>query len=171
MATFDTRIKLKSDTEENWRLIESTFRPLPGELIIYSPDNDHRDYSRVKIGNEQRDALRDLPFIDAGTINGHEVEIVKLPTFDDRPSPGSPDKLYVDIQTNTIYHYDNASGYSKLSNFRLSVSRGSASQVSNWSPGVLTQATIENNTLKITNGQLPDVNIANISVVTDAVQR
>lgn len=169
MATFDTRIKLKSDTEANWLLVESTFRPLPGELIIYSPDTRH-DYCRVKIGNDQRDVLRDLHFVDAGTINGHEVEIVKLPTFEDRPSPGSPDKLYVDTATNTIYHYDNASGYSKLSNFKLSISQDYASQVSGWKPGVLTQATLENNVLKIVNGLLPEVSITNIQVVTNATQ-
>lgn len=166
MPTYNTRIQLKSDTETNWQVVDATFRPLPGELIIYSADNTH-PYCRVKIGNNERDTLRDLQFIDAGTINGNEVEIVKLASFDNRPQPGSPDKLYVDTSTNIIYHYDNASGYTQLSNFSFSVSPTSASQISGWSTGILTQAIIEDNTLKITNGSLPSLNYTNVQVVRD----
>ena len=81
--------------------------------------------------------------------NGNEVEIVKLASFNDRPSPGSPDKLYIDMSTNAIYHYDGASGYTQLSNFTLNTSRTEASKISQWRPGVLTEATLENNILKI----------------------
>lgn len=164
MPTYNTRIQLKSDTEANWQSVEATFRPLPGELIIYSADNTH-SYCRAKIGTPARDTLRDLPFIDAGTVNGNEVEIVKLNSFEDRPSPGSPDKLYIDTSTNIIYHYDNASGYTQLSNFSLSVSQTAATQISGWSTGILTQATIEDNILKITNGSLPSLNYTNVQVL------
>lgn len=170
-TTFNTRIQLKSDTEANWKLIENSFSPLPGELIIYSPDNEHHDYCRVKIGNEQRDTLRNLPFIDAGTIDGKAVEIVKLTSFNDRPSPGSPDKLYVDTSTNTIYHYDNNSGYSQLCNFTLDISTTSVSKISGWSPGRVTQASIEDNTLKIINGLLPEASITDLQVVSGATLR
>ena len=136
MAQFNTRIQLKSDTEAHWDLIKTTFKPLPGEMIIYSPDTTH-SYCRIKIG-DGASTLASLPFIDAGTING-----------------GSPDKLYIDMSTNAIYHYDGASGYTQLSNFTLNTSRTEASKISQWRPGVLTEATLENNILKITNGQLP----------------
>jgi len=78
-------------------------------MIIYSADETH-SYCRVKIGDGSSN-LASLDFLDAGTINGNEVEIVKLASFADRPSPGSPDKLYIDMSTNAIYHYDGASGY------------------------------------------------------------
>ena len=153
MQQYNTRIQLKSDTEAKWRLVETTFKPLAGEMIIYSADETH-SYCRVKIGDGSSN-LASLDFLDSGTINGNEVEIVKLASFADRPSPGSPDKLYIDMSTNAIYHYDGASGYTQLSNFTLNTSRTEASKISQWRPGVLTEATLENNILKITNGQLP----------------
>ena len=42
---FITRIQEKTDTSENWAIIESTFIPLYGELIIYS------DLGRMKVGD------------------------------------------------------------------------------------------------------------------------
>ena len=164
MQQYNTRIQLKSDTEARWRLIESTFRPLAGEMIIYSADDTH-SYCRVKIGDGSSN-LASLDFLDAGTINGNEVEIVKCANFSSFPSPGSTDKLYVDLNTNSIYHYDGASGYTQLSNFTLSVSKNEvASAISNWSSGVATSASIENNTLKIINGFVPSLSYTNIQVV------
>lgn len=164
MQQYNTRIQLKSDTEAKWRLIESTFRPLAGELIIYSADDTH-SYCRAKIGDGSSN-LASLPFIDAGTINGNEVEIVKCAGFSNLPSPGSPDKLYVDTTTNSIYHYDGASGYTQLSNFTLTVSKnGVTSAISNWSGGTATTASIENNTLKIINGLIPSLTYTNIQMI------
>ena len=45
-STVKTRIQLKNDTENNWN--KSRFIPLPGEIIIYSPDDSH-PFSRIKI--------------------------------------------------------------------------------------------------------------------------
>ena len=164
MQQYDVRIKLKSDIETEWDRIASSFKPLAGEMIIYSADSSH-SYCRVKIGDGEN-VLADLDFIDAGTINGHAVEIVKLANFDSRPSPGSPDKLYVDMTNNRIYHYDGASGYTQLSNFTLDVSKADMSKISSWSPGVLTSAAINNNVLQITNGQLPYLSYYNTQAVT-----
>lgn len=63
--TVKTRIQSKHDTEANWDLATG-FCPLPGEIIIYDPDANHR-LPRIKIG-EKKDAntnkpLKDLPFI------------------------------------------------------------------------------------------------------------
>lgn len=164
--TYNTRIQLKSDTQANWRLVEATFRPLPGEFILYSPDNDH-PYCRIKVGNSNQDLLRDLPFIDAGTINGNEVEIVKLDSINNRPQPGSPDKLYVDTSTNKIYHYDANSGYTQLSNFTYNVTKSDVSKISSWSSGIMTSLNVDGTTLKAINGVLPELLYYNTQAVSD----
>ena len=46
-------------TEAEWSKL-SDFRPLPGELIIFAPDNQH-SYSRMKIGDGNT-LLANLPF-------------------------------------------------------------------------------------------------------------
>ena len=58
-----TRIQHKIDTYKNWNLA-TNFRPLYGELIIFTPD-DNTDTRpiQMKIGNKERDLLTDLPFI------------------------------------------------------------------------------------------------------------
>jgi hypothetical protein len=61
------------------------------------------------------------------------------------------------LSTNAIYHYDGASGYTQLSNFNISTTTTQVSKINGWSSGVMTSATIENNTLKILNGQLPQL--------------
>ena len=165
-TTYDTRIQLKSDTQANWQQIESTFRPLPGEFIIYSPDDTH-PYCRLKVGNEDNDVLRDLPFIDAGTISGKEVEIVKLSSINNRPQPGSPDKLYVDTSTRKIYHYDPNSGYTQLSNFTYTVTKTDVSKITSWSSGLMTNLNVDGTTLKIKNGVLPELLYYNTQAVGD----
>lgn len=163
ITTYNIRLSLKHDTETNWRAIEKTFKPMDGEMIIYSPDESH-SYCRVKIG-EDGVSLANLPFIDSGTINGHEVEIVKMTNFDARPIPGSPDKLYVDLSTNTIYHYDNNSGYTQLSNFTLATTDVGVSQINSWNAGSMTEASINNNTLIINNGTRPTLSHINVTAL------
>lgn len=60
MATFNSRIILKHDTEQNWEEATS-FVPKKGELIIYTPDDTH-SYPRIKVGDEQH-IPKDLPFL------------------------------------------------------------------------------------------------------------
>ena len=78
--TFNTRVQLKNDIEANW-IKAVNFSPLPGEIIIYNaeiegdmnqlPKDDNGQYlrnywityPRIKIGNAQRDNVKDLPFI------------------------------------------------------------------------------------------------------------
>ena len=152
MPQYNTRIQLKSDVEANWLLVPN-FVPLAGELIIYSPDGTH-GYCRLKVGDGST-SISNLQFIDAGTINGHDTEIVKLSTINDRPQPGSPDKLYIDLSTNKIYHYDAHSGYSQLANFTFTTK--DVSKITSWKPGITTDVSVNQNILKIKNGSLPEL--------------
>lgn len=55
-----TRVQNKYDTEANWN--KATFVPLHGELIVYAPDENHRE-ARFKIGDGKTSVV-DLPFSD-----------------------------------------------------------------------------------------------------------
>jgi len=162
--TIKTRIQLKSDTEANWRksvLISdggekssgTSFVPLLGELIVYTADTTH-PFSRLKIGDGSTNVVS-LPFVDAGTLNGEEVEIIKRNTFNDFPSPGSSEKLYIDLETNKIYHFTGANGYTLLSDVTYTPVKTNIKSIVSWGPGSATIAAIESNVLKITNGVAP----------------
>lgn len=171
--TIKTRIQLKSDTEANWNKAGPKdgslgFIPMRGELIVYTADALHA-FSRLKVGDGSTNIVN-LPFIDAGTLNGEETEIVKKDSFSQFPSPGSEDKLYVDLSTKRIYHYAAASGYTQLSNFNFDVKQSTIGSVVSWLPGVAAQAKVENNILKITNGMLPELLWLKTDVVTDVTK-
>ena len=171
--TIKTRIRLKSDTEANWNKAGPKdgsvgFVPLAGELIVYSADATH-PFSRLKVGDGNTNVVN-LPFIDAGTLNGEETEVVKAANFSSFPSPGSEDKLYIDLSTNKIYHYAAASGYTQLSNFTYNVEKSIVGVVTGWLPGVAAKATVENNVFKITNGILPNLSWEKKTVVTDVTK-
>lgn len=68
--TVKARIRLKNDTEANWN--KANFIPLKGEVIIYSVDDTH-PFSRIKVGDGET-LVKELPFIDAQTINGFSPE-------------------------------------------------------------------------------------------------
>ena len=57
--TFNSRIILKHDIEENWNKA-TNFVPLLGEVIIYDPDENY-NYSRTKIGDGSHTVV-ELPF-------------------------------------------------------------------------------------------------------------
>ena len=167
--TIKTRIQLKSDTEANWSKAgpkdgSTGFVPLAGELIVYTADATH-PFSRLKVGDGVTNVVS-LPFIDSGTINGEEVEIVKRATFNDFPLSGSPDKLYVDLATNRIYHYGSG-GYTQLSNFEYSVTKTTIKNITYWGAGRMTALAIRDNTLKVTSGVAPQLNTEPLSVVTN----
>lgn len=171
--TIKTRIQLKSDTEANWNKAGPKdgslgFIPMRGELIVYTADALHA-FSRLKVGDGSTNVVN-LPFIDAGTLNGEETEIVKKDSFSQFPSPGSEDKLYVDLSTKRIYHYAAASGYTQLSNFNFDVKQSTIGSVVSWLPGVAAQAKVENNILKITNGMLPELLWLKTDVVTNVTK-
>lgn len=71
--TILSRVQLKIDSETNWNA-HSSFVPLLGELIVYSPDSTHT-YSRIKIGDGLTTVVN-LPFIDASTVGGVDVNSI-----------------------------------------------------------------------------------------------
>jgi len=137
-------------------------------LIVYNPDATH-PFSRLKVGDGSTNVVN-LPFIDAGTLNGNETEIVKKANFAAFPSPGSEDKLYVDLETKRIYHYSPASGYAQLSNFNFDVKQTTVGSVVRWLPGIMTSASVENNVFKVNNGLLPELLWEKKTVVTDVTK-
>ena len=74
----DTRIQLKQDTQDNWDNVNEV--ALDGEIIIYAPDATHQ-YARLKVGDGTT-YIKNLPFIDAGTVNGKIIEEVVKSFFD-----------------------------------------------------------------------------------------
>ena len=171
--TIKTRIQLKSDTEANWNKAAPKdnspgFVPLNGELIIYSADATHA-FSRLKVGDGETNVVN-LPFIDAGTLNGEETEIKKYPDYSSFPQPGSPQFLYVDLSTNRIYHFENASGYTQLSNFDFTVSKSTIGSVISWAPGMPTTATVQDNTFQVTTGLIPELLWEQRQVVTNVTK-
>ena len=160
---YEARVQLKSDTEANWNKVN--FIPYDGELVIYSPDATH-PYCRAKIG-DGINSLSYLDFIDAGTINGKEVEIVKIANFASRPVQGSSDKLYVDLSTNAIYHYDMASGYTQLSNFTYNTTKIPVARFNSWDPGTAATIDVQDNILKINTGSAPTLSYYVTEAVSD----
>lgn len=170
--TVNTRIQLKSDTEANWNKAgpkdgSRGFVPLSGELIIYSADGAH-PFSRLKVGDGEHDVTA-LPFIDAGTIGGQILtSIILLHVNKDAfPPSGDSDKLYIDLNKNTIYCYNPGSGYTQLSHFKYSATTTSIPIIDTWDPGTMTTVTQEGNSLKVEPGVEPTLTTKPISVVTE----
>lgn len=167
--TIKTRIQLKSDTETNWKkavlvadggtkLSGSSFVPLLGEIIIYTPDDTY-DYSRLKVGDGSTNVVR-LPFIDAGTVNGDTI-VNEIVTFSGTfPSNGDSSKLYVNTTTNAIYYY-NGTSYVKLSNHTYTFTKAQATTVSNWDPGRQPTFSLNGGTFSIYTGANPVLTYTN----------
>lgn len=170
-GTFKTRVQLKSDTEENWNKAgpkdgSPGFVPLLGELIVYTADNAH-PFSRLKVGDGNTNVIN-LPFIDAGTINGDvlpESEIITYATRSLFPSPGQLNKLYIDLSTGTIYCYANSSGYTKLSNFTYTIEKTGVSNITYWRSGKITSLGCSAGILSVTSGMTPALNYETVQVV------
>lgn len=80
IPTIKSRIQLKNDTEANWNKAgpkdgSQGFIPLRGELIIYSADETH-PFFRLKVGDGETNVVN-LPFIDAGTLSGVEINNIE----------------------------------------------------------------------------------------------
>lgn len=172
--TIKTRIQLKSDTEANWNKAgpkegSPGFVPLQGELIIYSADSNHT-FSRLKVGDGSTNVV-DLPFIDAGTLNGEEEIIQKYDSISNFPSPGKTDILYVDLSNNRVYHWTSSNGYIRIGGINLNVTRERLNSFITFRSGVMTNAQVQNNTLQITNGAIPSLAISNtVMVVTNVTE-
>jgi len=169
--TFRTRVQLKSDTEANWNKAGPKdgslgFVPLLGELIVYTADATH-PFSRLKVGDGNTNVVN-LPFIDAGTINGDSLPESEIYTYANKllfPSPGTQNKLYVDLSTSTIYCYTPSSGYTQLSNFTYTVEKATVSNITYWRTGAATSLVGERGILKVSSGILPALTYESVSVV------
>jgi hypothetical protein len=171
--TIKTRIQLKSDTEANWKkavlvadggtkISGTSFVPLLGEIIIYTPDNTY-DYSRLKIGDGSTNVVR-LPFIDAGTVNGDTI-VNEIVTFNEAfPSNGDSSKLYVNTTTKTIYYY-NGTNYVKLSNYTYTFTRAPVSTISRWDTGRQPTFSLSGGTFSISTGTEPTLSYLNENFV------
>ena len=174
--TIKTRVQLKSDTEENWNKAgpkdgSAGFVPLLGELIVYTSDDAH-PFSRLKVGDGNTNVVN-LPFIDAGTINGDTLPESEVLTYANRtlfPSPSEPNKLYIDLSTNTIYCYTFSGGYTQLSNWTYSTQKTTVSYITSWNVGSTTDLKAQEGILKATNGILPTLNYYNKEVVSDIIR-
>lgn len=160
--TLKTRIQLKSDTETNWNKLKGEngstgFVPLLGEFIVYTPDVSH-NYSRLKVGDGHTNVV-DLPFVDAGTINGMplpEEEVLGYENYESFPVVGDSNKLYIDLSTDVIYCYTN-NKYVQLSNFDLNVENTTVSYITRWFSGRLAEFTCSRGVLQIKTGMLPEL--------------
>ena len=159
--TITTRIQLKSDTEANW--IANPIIPLAGEMIIYTPDANH-PYSRLKVG-DGTNTVTNLPFIDAGTLNGDDAIIEKCANFNSFPSPGDPNRLYIDLATASLYHYTAETGYTPLGQTGFTVTQTTVREVAYWGAGSMTTASVNSGILTITNGFAPQLLTQNVSVI------
>ena len=66
MDIINTRIQLKRDTKAHWELVESSFIPKDGEMIIYT---DYRTETYVDGGGTTR--TRNIPAFKVGTGNAY----------------------------------------------------------------------------------------------------
>ena len=169
--TIKTRVRLKSDTEANWlkaapKNDSAGFVPLLGELIVYLADDTHH-FSRLKVGDGGTN-VNSLPFIDAGTINGETLPSSEVRIYGNRdsfPSPGEMNVLYVALDTARIYCFSNNSGYTLLSNFTYTPGTTSVTQITSWSTGTSTRASVTDGVLNIKNGQAPSLNYNSKTVI------
>ena len=169
LGTFETRIQLKTDTQDNWDA--SSLIPLAGEMIIYSADNNH-NYSRLKVGDGVTQVTR-LPFIDAGTIDGNGLPEGAVFTYANSnlfPHPGVQNSLYIDLSTNVIYCYTPSNGYTQLSNFTYTIDKTNVSNITYWRSGSATRMAADGGVLKVTTGTVPSLNYETISVVRNVTK-
>lgn len=172
--TIKTRISLKHDVEANWNKVNN-FIPNNGEVIIYSAETAQDElpqgrtvrfsFSRLKIGDGQT-TVTNLPFLDAGSLNGDEEIVCKYSNRNGFPQIGSTKCLYLDISTGQIYHYDITNEYQPIANVSLNATVDTIKTVSYWSPGSAAVANVNNHVLILTNGVAPLLRTQNTSVLT-----
>ena len=165
--TIKTRIQLKCDTEENWNksaLIADggtkeegeTFIPKKGEAIIYSTDGTH-PFSRFKVGDGIH-SVPQLPFIGSHNINN----IILEETYNDLPSIGDINMLYVVIDTLTVYKWSQGN-FIKLYSFN----RQQITSIANWDAGIMTELSVYAGVLDVLNGTIPTLETIKTNVLTD----
>lgn len=170
--TLDARIQLKMDTQANWDTKNQV--ALAGEIIIYAPDTPTgtHSYARLKVGDGTT-LIKNLPFIDAGTINGKLLEEVirKYDTYSDFPkrgdesNHGGQQSLYVDKASGKIFYWDGQQ-YVQIGGVTYNPTTINVKTVTAWDAGSASTVSINNHTLIIMNGTVPSLTTGQYSVVT-----
>lgn len=178
----DARIQLKRDIQVNWDT--SAYVALDGELIIYEPDYNQQNnpngytYARLKIGDGTTQ-IKNLPFIDSGTVNGKIIEEViqmynnygSFPRYGDTHNHSADQKsLYVDKATGKIFYWDDTqSDYVQIGGVSYSATTANVQSVSSWSTGDVTSLVMQGHKLVITTGTSPALSTNSQTVVTGLV--
>ena len=72
------RVSNLCNTEAGWNKLN--FTPLPGELIVYDPDEKH-SYARLKVG-DGKTSLHQLPFFTETYVDVKLAELQLIATAD-----------------------------------------------------------------------------------------
>jgi len=157
--------KIQHKTAEEW-VYDTTYVPRVGEIVIYDKDENH-DYARMKVGDGST-LVAQLPFLDAGTINGKTIEpvVLRFQNYDQFPPIGSTGSLYFDEQNNALYCWVNASGYVKISFASNEYKSITLLTIRSWDPGEMTTLSAESGILNVVNGRIPVLETVSSSVLT-----
>lgn len=153
------------DTSEGW-VGKPTVVPNLGQIIVYDKDSTH-NYARIKVGDGVTIASQ-LPFIDAGTVNGQTIlDVIKrYDTKDSFPAIGDLKSFYFDTTNEVLYCWTNNSGYVRLSSAADEYRSISLQSLLTWDEGSPTTINAHEGTMFVVNGTSPSLDIANTSVLT-----
>lgn len=160
-VTSDTNPNIKFGTTSYWNS-RSIFTPSEGEIIIYtdkdinSENESFINIPGIKIGNGL-DSVIDLPF-----ITDRIEKFILEETYNDFPSIGNTNKLYIALDTLTIYQWRQGN-YIELYKFQ----KQQITTISSWNAGTMTELEVNNGKLLVTNGTVPVLNTSNINVITN----
>lgn len=160
-VTSDTNPNIKFGTTSYWNS-RSIFTPSEGEIIIYTDKDINSENESlinipgIKIGNGL-DSVIDLPF-----ITDHIERFILEETYNDFPSIGNTHKLYIALDTLTIYQWRQGN-YIELYKFQ----KQQITTISSWNAGTMTELEVNNGKLLVTNGTVPVLTTSNINVITN----
>lgn len=157
--------KIQHKTAEEW-VYDTVYVPRVGEIVIYDKDETH-DYARMKVGDGSS-LVAQLPFLDAGTINGKTIEpvVLRYRSYDQFPPIGSTGSLYFDEQNNALYCWVNSSGYVKISFASNEYRTITLLTVRSFDPGEMTTLTASDGVLNVVNGRIPSLATVESAVLT-----
>lgn len=152
------------DTSDGW-VAKPTVVPNLGQIVVYDMDNTH-DYARIKIGDGVT-IVSQLPFIDAGTVNGQTIVdvIQRYNTKDNFPAIGDLKSLYFDNTNEVLYCWNGANGYVRLSFAADEYRSVNLQSLLTWDAGTQTTVNANAGTMFVVNGTSPTLEIANMSVL------
>lgn len=164
-ALDEKEYKIQHKTSEEWAY-DTTYVPRVGEIVVYDKDENH-DYARMKIGDGST-LVAQLPFIDAGTINGKTIEpvVLRFASYEQFPAIGSTGSLYFDEKNNALYCWVNSSGYVKISFASNEYKTVTLLTIQSWDPGEMTVLNAAGGVLNVTNGRAPSLVPVESTVLT-----